>query len=174
MAIQFRALCRNNVLEKGYELQKVCLGGKINTPQDIERRMDTASHNMEASCAYCKGSIKCLQSQCPVKYAHIKTISILLDMDEIFQKLESQLFDKESEFKQTICELSEEERQKELSIWWYQQYKELDIFPYVDAKEEKLQDLIALYKEAIEKANNPITGLDKIKKIFGGIKNERN
>lgn len=169
MAIQFRTLHKNPILEKGYELQKVCLGGKINTPQDIEKRMDTASHNMEASCAYCKGSIKCLQSQCPVKYAHIKTISILLDMDEVFQKLEAQLFNKEEDFKQTICELTEEEQQKELSNWWYQKYKELDIFPYVDAREESLQDLLALYTEAVEKANtSKHTGLDKIKTLFGG------
>ena len=168
MAIQFRALHYNSILEKGYELQKVCLGGKINTPQDIEKRMDTASHNMEASCAYCKGSMKCLQSQCPVKYAHIKIISILLDMDEVFQKLETQLFNKEEEFKQTIREFTEDDQQKELSKWWYYQYKELDVFPYVDAKEESLQDLIELYKEAIEKSDTSNTGLSKIKKLFGG------
>ena len=27
MAVQFRTLHRNPILEKGYELQKVCLGG---------------------------------------------------------------------------------------------------------------------------------------------------
>lgn len=169
MAIQFRTLHRNPILEKGYELQKVCLGGKINTPQDIEKRIDTASHNMEASCVYCKGNIKCLQSQCPVKYAHIKIISILLDMDEVFQKMETQLFNEEEKFKQTISELSEDEQQKELSNWWHNQYKELDIFPYVDAKEESLQDLLALYKEAIDSAKTSNTGLSKLKKLFGGI-----
>jgi hypothetical protein len=168
MAIQFRTIHRNPILEKGYELQKVCLGGKIITPQDIERRMDTSSRNMEASCVYCKGTIKCLLSQCPVKYAHIKTINILLDMDEVFQKMETQLFNEEEKFKQTISELSEDEQQKELSNWWYNQYKELDIFPYVDAKEESLQDLLSLYKEVIEKTKTSNTGLSKLKKLFGG------
>lgn len=169
MAIQFRTLHRNPILEKGYELQKVCLGGKITTPQDIEKRMDSADLNMRNTCEYCKGGIKCLQSQCPVKYAHIKTIGILLDMDEALQKFESQFFEEEENYKQILDpELSEEELNKELSNWWYRQYKALDIFPYVDAREENLQDLLALYKEAIDKANNPATGLHKIKKLFGG------
>jgi hypothetical protein len=170
MAIQFRAIHRNPILEKGYELQKVCLGGKINTPQDIEKRMDTADLNMRNTCEYCKGGIKCLQSQCPVKYAHIKVISILLDMDDILQKFESKFFEEEENYKKILDNtLSEEELSKELSSWWYRQYKLLDIFPYVDAKEEGLQDLLALYKEAIEKANtSKQTGLDKIKNLFGG------
>ena len=169
MAIQFRALYRNYVLEKGYDLQKVCLGGKITTPQDIEKRMDSADLHMRNTCEYCKGSIKCLQSQCPVKYAHVKVISVLLDMDEVFQKSESQLFNKEEQFKQTILELTEDEQQQALSNWWYQQYRELDYFPYVNAREENLQDLLALYKEAVEKSNTGNqTGLNKIKKLFGG------
>ena len=169
MAIQFRTLHRNPILEKGYELQKVCLGGKITTPQDIEKRMDSADLNMRNTCEYCKGGIKCLQSQCPVKYAHIKVISTLLDMDETLQKFESKFFEEEENYKQILDpSLSEEELGKELSNWWYRQYKALDIFPYVDAREENLQDLLALYKEAIEKANSPATGLHKIKKLFGG------
>ena len=169
MAIQFRTLHRNPILEKGYELQKICLGGKITTPQDIEKRMDTADLNMRNTCEYCKGGIKCLQSQCPVKYAHIKVISTLLDMDEVLQKFEVQFFEEEENYKKILDDtLTEEELRKELSSWWYRQYKALDIFPYVDAREENLQDLLALYKEAIEKANNPITGLNKIKKLFGG------
>lgn len=169
MAIQFRPLHRNPILEKGYELQKVCLGGKITTPQDIENRMDSADLNMRNTCEYCKGSIKCLQSQCPVKYAHIKVICTLLDMDETLQKFESKFFEEEENYKQILNpSLSEEELRKELSNWWYRQYKALDIFPYVDAREENLQDLLALYKEAMDKVNNPVTGLDKIKKLFGG------
>ena len=169
MAIQFRTLHRNPILEKGYELQKVCLGGKITTPQDIEKRMDSADLNMRNTWEYCKGGIKCLQSQCPVKYAHIKVISMLLDMDEALQKFESKFFEEEENYKQILDpSLSEEELSKELSNWWYRQYKALDIFPYVDAREENLQDLLALYKEAIDKVNNPTTGLQKIKKLFGG------
>lgn len=169
MAIQFRTLHRNPILEKGYELQKICLGGKITTPQDIEKRMDSADLNMRNTCEYCKGGIKCLQSQCPVKYAHIKVISILLDMDEVLQKFEAQFFEEEENYKKILDNtMTDDELRKELSSWWYRQYKALDIFPYVDAREENLQDLLALHKEAIEKANNPITGLDKIKKLLGG------
>lgn len=171
MAIQFRTLHRNPILEKGYELQKVCLGGKITTPQIIEERLNTACRNMGTSCEYCKGSMKCLQAQCPVQYAHVKIVNLLFEMDEVFQQFETTISTKEEEFKQTISELTQDEQQKELSNWWYQQYKALDAFPYVDpmdAREENLQDLLALYKEAIEKANSPATGLDKIKKLFGG------
>lgn len=169
MAIQFRTLHRNPILEKGYELQKICLGGKITTPQDIEKRMDSADLNMRNTCEYCKGGIKCLQSQCPVKYAHIKVISILLDMDEVLQKFEAQFFEEEENYKKILDDtMTDDELRKELSSWWYRQYKALDIFPYVDAREENLQDLLALHKEAIEKANNPTTGLDKIKKLLGG------
>ena len=171
MAIQFRALHRNNVLEKGYDLQKVCLGGKITTPQDIEKRMDTACRNMKTSCAYCTGNIKCLQSQCPVQYAHVKIVNLLFEMDEVFQQFEATVFTKEEEFKQTISELTEDEQQTALSNWWYQQYKALDVFPYVDpmdAREENLQDLLALYKEAIDSAKTSNTGLSKLKKIFRG------
>jgi hypothetical protein len=102
MAIQFRTLHRNPILEKGYELQKICLGGKITTPQDIEKRMDSADLNMRNTCEYCKGGIKCLQSQCPVKYAHIKVISILLDMDEVLQKFEAQFFEEEENYKKIV------------------------------------------------------------------------
>ena len=173
MAVQFRTLHRNPVLEKGYELQKVCLGGKINTPQDIERRMDTADMNMRNTCEYCKGGIKCLLSQCPVKYAHVKIVNLLLDMDEVFQKFETTMLDEEDKFKQSISELSEDEQNKAISNWWYHQYKRLDMFPYVDsmdARDDSLRELLALYQEAIDKSNNPgvMTGLDKIKTFFGG------
>ena len=94
---------------------------------------------------------------------------ITMKLTEVLQKFEVQFFEEEENYKKILDDtLTEEELRKELSSWWYRQYKALDIFPYVDAREENLQDLLALHKEAIEKANNPITGLNKIKKLFGG------
>ena len=168
MAVQFRVLHTNKIIEKGFELQKQALQGKIVVPKNITDRMNRADFNMEITCALCKGHINCLQSQCPVRYAHTKIINMLFMMDEVMQRFEIELYDKEAQLP------PEQHTEEFLNTWWYQEFKNLDLFPYVseeDVLADSLQDLLALFQEAIDHTNNPspITGLDKIKKkLFGG------
>ena len=153
MAVQFKALYKNAYLEKGFDLQKVCLGGKIITPEYVTQRMDTADECMNITCLKCK--IACLENQCPVKYAHREVLRILFKVDELFQSVEEKLFDKEKEFiKQIPDDYTDEERQSAINRWWFNAYSMLDLFPYVDAKEETLEYLTGLYQEGIDRAND--------------------
>lgn len=153
MAVQFKALYKNAHLERGYDLQKVCLGGKIITPEYVTQRMDTADECMTITCLKCK--IACLENQCPVKYAHREVLRILFKVDELFQSIEEKLFDKEKEFIQRIPDdYTDEERQALIDRWWFNTYNLLDLFPYVDAKEETLEYLTGLYQEGIDRAND--------------------
>lgn len=167
MAVQFRVLHTDKIIEKGFELQKQALQGKIVVPKNITDRMNRADFNMETTCRICKGHIKCLQSQCPVRYAHTKIVNMLFMMDEIIQQFEVELYDKEAQLP------PEQRTEKFLNTWWYQEFKNLDLFPYVseeDVLTDSLQDLLALFQEAVDRVNNPgtTTGLDKIKNLFGG------
>lgn len=145
MATQFRPLYTNGIIEKGFNLQKVCLGGKIETSEDVSKRLDTAQENMFTTCFKCK--IACLEEQCPVKNAHRQIMKILFKIDDnIFIPLE----------KENPMETAK-----------------TDIFPYIDANEYSLDWILEFYNEGLDKFNKqnnpgPITGLDKIKTFFGG------
>ena len=124
--------------ERSIEFQKCCLGGKINTQDDISSRLDTSEDNFMNSCWKCfmkghKINGQCDTDSCPVKYAHRRVMNMLFKISDTLQE----------------CPNLE--------------------LPYIKASEYTLDYILEMYEEAINSANtSKQTGLDKIKKLFGG------
>ena len=124
--------------EKSIEFQRCCLGGKINTQDDINSRLDTSEDNFFNSCWKCfmKGHKihgQCDTDSCPVKYAHRRVTNMLFKISDAL------------------------EENPELNL------------PYIKASDYTLDYILKMYEEAINSANTSnLTGLDKIKNLFGG------
>lgn len=90
--VQAKVVFNYTFEEKCIELQQCCLGGKIETQKDINKRLDTSEENFFNSCwkCYMKGhkmSGKCDTDSCPVKYAHRRVIKTLLDVSDALQEI---------------------------------------------------------------------------------------
>lgn len=77
--------------ERSIEFQKCCLGGKINTQDDINSRLDTSEDNFFNSCWKCfmKGHKihgQCDTDTCPVKYAHRRVTNMLFKISDALQE----------------------------------------------------------------------------------------
>jgi hypothetical protein len=124
--------------ENSIGFQKCCLGGKIINQDDVNSRLDTADDNFFNSCWRCFMKGHKINGQCDTDSCPVKYAH--------------------RRVVQTLFNISDA----------LQEYSDLDL-PYIKATEYTLDDIIEMYDEAITQAKTgPITGLDKIKNLFGG------
>ena len=124
--------------ENSIGFQKCCLGGKITSQEDVNSRLDTADDNFFNSCWRCFMKGHKINGQCDTDGCPVKYAH---------RRVVNTLF--------KISDLLEENPEADL--------------PYIKASDCTLTELIEIYDEAINSANtSKQTGLDKIKKLFGG------
>lgn len=124
--------------ERSISFQACCLGGKIATQDDINSRLDTSEDNFFNSCWKCFMKGHKIHGQCDTDSCPVKYAH---------RRVTNMLF-----------KISDA----------LQELPDLDL-PYIKASEYTLDYILELYEEAIEKANTSnLTGLDKIKNLFGG------
>lgn len=78
--------------ENSINFQTCCLGGKITTQEEINKRLDTADDNFFNSCWRCfmkghKVNGQCDTDGCPVKYAHRRVVQTLFNVSDALQEL---------------------------------------------------------------------------------------
>lgn len=124
--------------ERSIEFQKCCLGGKIISQDDINSRLDTADDNFFNSCWKCFMKGHKIHGKCDTDGCPVKYAH---------RKVVNTLF--------KLSDLLEENPDVNL--------------PYIKASENSLNGIIDIYDEIIQTNNTGnLTGLDKIKNLFGG------
>ena len=88
---QARIMLNYTFEEKSIGFQKCCLGGKITSQEDVNKRLDSAETNFFNSCWKCfmKGHKihgQCDTDGCPVKYAHRRVINMLFKLSDILEE----------------------------------------------------------------------------------------
>lgn len=124
--------------ERSIDFQKCCLGGKIISQDDINSRLDTAEDNFMNSCWKCFMKGHKIHGQCDTDSCPVKYTH--------------------RKVVQTLFKLSDA----------MEENPEIDL-PYIKAADYSVSEIIEMFDEALN-TNNPgvITGLDKIKNLFGG------
>ena len=125
--------------ERSIEFQKCCLGGKITNQDDVNARLDTADNNFLNSCWKCFMKGHKIHGQCDTDSCPVKYAH--------------------RQVVQTLFKLSD----------ILEENPEVDL-PYIKAVDYSLDEILKTFDEVFEKQNNTgvMTGLDKIKNLFGG------
>lgn len=135
---QARVMLNYGFEERSIGFQACCLGGKIATQDDINSRLDTSEDNFFNSCWKCFMKGHKIHGQCDTDGCPVKYAH---------RRVTNMLF-----------KISDA----------LQDNPDLDL-PYIKASEYTLDYILEMYEEAINLAStSKQTGLDKIKKLFGG------
>ena len=89
--VQAKVMLNYKFEETSEYYQKVCLGGLIKSPEDIESRMDSCEENFMNSCWKCfmknhKHRGACDTDTCPVKSAHRRVMNTLFKIDDLMNE----------------------------------------------------------------------------------------